>query len=115
MKGLAAPAIFAITARCRHAAAIYKLLSGLLTLLVSIVCTFVFVFGCSHIIRMIGYELKIRLLSCSHSVTRIHPIGQLVCQQSDHHLARCRQHLLWTAAAGVNRQDEVSAAARAGL
>ena len=95
--------------------AIHKLLAGLVTVAASIGVAFLFVYGCYRGASIFGYDVA----PPSNRMQIIFPqpleLGNWFVESAIAlALAACSVYL-WTAAAGVNRQDEVSAAARAAL
>jgi hypothetical protein len=96
-------------------AALIKLLAGLATLVASIALTFAFVYVWYECARTLGYDVQLPAVHSNVGPPQPFELNNwFVNRAAIASLVACSFYL-WTAAAGVNRQDEVSAAARGAL
>ena len=95
--------------------AAYKLVAGLLTLFVSILCAYAFVFVACQLLRASGYLREIPYSPSMTVLPRSIEFGNWFVSRGTVTALVAGSIYLWTAAAGVERQDEGSATALAGL
>jgi hypothetical protein len=92
--------------------AIFKLLAGLATLVVAIAFTFASIFVSYECARRLGYMIKPPLLHSGFGPPQSVDYGNWFFNRAVLASLVAGSFYLWTAAAAVNRQDEISGAAR---
>ena len=96
-------------------AALIKLLAGLATLVTSIALTFAFVYVWYECARILGYHVRLPAVHSNVGPPQPFELNNWFVNRAVLASLVACSFCLWTAAAGVNCQDEVSAAARGAL